>query len=171
MPIVLARVDQRFIHGQILASPALASRRVNGVIVADGDLCRDEVRKGIFDGALTAADPPLSGGAIYVEPKALAALLREKDSSGRRFLVIFGDTGGALAALSAGVAMESLNLGNYCPRSEPSRELFQGFRAGPAEIGELDEISRLVSRVYFGPLDASLMRYRPAPRPGPGGRR
>ncbi|MDR3155190.1 MAG: PTS sugar transporter subunit IIB [Deltaproteobacteria bacterium] len=166
MPIVLARIDQRFIHGQILASAALAKRKVNGVIVADTALSGDGLRQGIFDGALSAADPPL-GGAHYVDPARLAELLRERDSKGKRFLLIFGDVGGVLQALSDGVPIESLNLGNYCTRSEDPVELYQGFRLGPSEIRELDEIAGRVSRIYFGPLDESRKAYTPRPGPRP----
>jgi mannose/fructose/N-acetylgalactosamine-specific phosphotransferase system component IIB len=162
MPIVLARIDQRFIHGQILVSSALARCRVSAVVVCDRKLCGDAVRKRIFDGALTAADPPLAGGAHYAAPEDLAGLLRTLPES--RFLALFGDIAGALAATSSGVRLESLNLGNFCSLADVQTELHQGFRAGPEELDELDELSRRVPRLWFGPLDGPCEPYRPRKR-------
>ncbi|MDR1081208.1 MAG: PTS sugar transporter subunit IIB [Deltaproteobacteria bacterium] len=172
MPVVLARIDQRFIHGQILASGALARRRVTGVIVADRTLCGDEIRKRIFDGALAAADPPVRGGAVYVDPAGIRDLLDADGSVAERYLAIFGDMAGVLAALDAGAAIESLNLGNFCSSADDPSELYQGFTAGRAEIAELDEIASRVGRIYFGPLDDPHLCYRPgAPVPGAPARR
>ncbi|MDR1039721.1 MAG: PTS sugar transporter subunit IIB [Deltaproteobacteria bacterium] len=162
MPVVLARIDQRFIHGTILVSRALAARKVTGVILADGALCRDDTRRRIFDGALAAADPPVAGGTLYVDPAGLPALLREADSPDRRFLVIFGDVAGALAALDAGADLPGLNLGCFCSKSGDRKELFHGFWAGPDETTLLDELAARGVELYFGPLDESHKRYRPA---------
>ncbi|MDR1036192.1 MAG: PTS sugar transporter subunit IIB [Deltaproteobacteria bacterium] len=176
MPVVLARIDQRFIHGQILASGALARRRVTGVIVADRALCGDETRKRIFDGALTAADPPVRRGAVYVDPSRICELLDAREVAAERYLAIFGDMAGVLAALDAGAALDALNLGNFCSSADDRSELYQGFTAGPSEIAELDELARRVRQIYFGPLDDPHMCYRPhapspgrPPCPGPGG--
>ncbi|MDR1314677.1 MAG: PTS sugar transporter subunit IIB [Deltaproteobacteria bacterium] len=174
MPVVLARVDQRFIHGQILASGALARRRVNGVIVADKALCGNETVKRIYDRALTMADPPIKNGALYVDPSGMRVLLDGKDARGKRYLALFGDMAAVLAALDGGASFDSLNLGNFCSSSEDKIELYQGFLAGAAEIRELDEIASRVRRIYFGPLDEPDTCYRPcAPAGGsiPAGRR
>jgi mannose/fructose/N-acetylgalactosamine-specific phosphotransferase system component IIB len=162
MPIVLARVDQRIIHGQIMLSCALAKRKVNGVIVVDASLSGDEALQRIFDGGLAVADPPFEEGAAYVDPADLPELLKRTDSAKRRFLVIFRDISSALEASAAGCPLDSLNLGNFCSDDPEAREIYQGFKAAPGDIEVLDELARRIPRVYFGPLDESLQRY-PAP--------
>ncbi|MDR2612222.1 MAG: PTS sugar transporter subunit IIB [Deltaproteobacteria bacterium] len=162
MPIELVRLDQRFIHGQLIASDALANRGVNAVIMADEALCRDSLRQLSFNVALLAANKPVRHGATFVVPASLPEYLREKDNGGMRFLLLFGDMAGVLQALDGGVAIAALNLGCFVSKSHELVELYHNFKVSPEDRRTLDGLCRRIPLVYFGPPDDLRQTYIPA---------
>ncbi|MDR2350285.1 MAG: PTS sugar transporter subunit IIB [Deltaproteobacteria bacterium] len=164
MPIVLARLDQRLIHGQVLASPALARDGINGVILADDNIS-PELRR-IYDSGMEAADVGFAKGRHYVKPSLLPALLREKDTPDSRFLVLFRDPKSVLVAVTAGLGLESLNLGNYATLSPDPVVLCSCLKLGPSELEDLNLLSRLVPLLYFGSLEYSSETSRAYKPPG-----
>jgi mannose/fructose/N-acetylgalactosamine-specific phosphotransferase system component IIB len=152
MPVVLARIDQRLVHGQVLASEALASFKINGVIIADGPLSEDYESQRIFSSALKAADVEFTKGPYYFKPELLAKLLLEIDEEEGRYLLLFRDARSALQAVKSGISLESLNLGNYNTSSKEFFVLFSSFRVDKHELLELNELSEKIPRLYFGSL-------------------
>jgi mannose/fructose/N-acetylgalactosamine-specific phosphotransferase system component IIB len=135
------------------------------VIVADHELASDSEAQSVYNCALLAFDVPISEGPYYVSPESLSERLSEIDKEDSRFLLLFRDIASASKAVQGGLFLSSLNLGNYSTRSKMPRKLSPGFCLGPAELQELEKLSGMVEKVYFGSLDfmnnkASIFRPR-----------
>ena len=110
MPIVLMRVDDRLIHGQILES-WVPSTRAQEVIIANDSLAGDRIQRMIMQAAI-----PYSINLIIDYVENIAALLTEPQRPDIRRLVIVDDPVDALRLKRAGVVFEVLNLGNLATR-------------------------------------------------------
>jgi PTS system mannose-specific IIB component len=161
MPIVLARIDERLIHGQVMTSPALAGRRVNRIIVADAPLAENAALQKIFTSSTLSGDCDIEEVA-YIRPLGLQAFLEESDSPEKRWLAIFRGLTPALEAVRAGLSITSLNLGNYTSQDPQKRALTRAFSVGPGESKILDELHAAVGRLYFNGLSARRPLYSPA---------
>ena len=106
MSLVLARVDCRLIHGQVLEA-WVPHTRSDFMIVANDELSEDTLQSAI----LAMAVPPTMEMSIMSVPAAAKALAegRWKD---KRIILLVATLKDALTCLEAGVKMESLNLGN-----------------------------------------------------------
>ena len=106
MPIVLVRVDDRLIHGQILES-WVPSTRAQEVVIANDLLAEDQVQRMIMQAAI-----PYSINLIIDYVEKIASLLREPQAPDIRQLVIVDNPVDALRLKRAGVWFQELNLGN-----------------------------------------------------------
>ena len=113
MAVVLARVDNRLVHGQVLEAwvPALG---VDAILVVDPELGDDRLQKMVLEG--------LSRRGLHVKivtPREAVALLAGvlRDT---RVMVLFRGLRQAFVAREAGVPFEVLNLGNLHPCQESS---------------------------------------------------
>lgn len=106
MPIVLIRVDDRLVHGQILEG-WLPSTRAQEVLIANDALAEDELQKMILESAV-----PFSVSLIIDSVEKIAAILMNDSSSHIRRMVIVDKPVDALRLKKAGVDFNSLNLGN-----------------------------------------------------------
>jgi mannose/fructose/N-acetylgalactosamine-specific phosphotransferase system component IIB len=75
MPIVLVRVDDRLIHGQILEG-WLPSTRAQELIVANDSLAQDYLQKMIMQSAI-----PYSINLIIDSVDGIASFLREQENT------------------------------------------------------------------------------------------
>jgi len=107
---VLARVDNRLVHGQVLEAwvPAFG---IGTILVVDQELGRDPLQKMVLEG--------LSRRGLQVKivtpseaVSLLAGALRET-----RVLVLFAGLRQAAEAWDAGMEFDTLNLGNIHPRA------------------------------------------------------
>lgn len=105
MSIVLARVDNRLVHGQILATwvPALD---VDSILVLDDELSRNTLARS----AMELAIPP--DVQFDVSPVAQGTTALAKLSGHHRTIILLRDVADASRALDAGVPLTHLNLGN-----------------------------------------------------------
>ncbi len=106
MPIVLIRVDDRLVHGQIVEG-WLPSTRAQEVLIANDALAEDELQKMILELAI-----PFSVNLIIDSVEKIAAMLMKDSSSDIRRMVIVDKPIDALRLKKAGVDFNSLNLGN-----------------------------------------------------------
>lgn len=111
MAAVLARVDNRLVHGQVLEAwvPAFG---IGAILVVDPELGRDPLQKMVLEG--------LSRRGLHVKiatpaeaVSVLAGALRET-----RVLVLFVGLRQAMEAWDDGVKFDALNLGNIHPRAD-----------------------------------------------------
>ncbi len=106
MPIVLFRVDDRFVHGQILQG-GLPSTRAQELFIANDALAQDDVQKMIMECAI-----PYNVKIVIDTVDEVARLLKTEEVSDIRRMVIVDTPVDALRLIRAGVRFGSLNLGN-----------------------------------------------------------
>ena len=108
MAVVLARVDNRLVHGQILEAwvPRL---KADTIVVIDRDLVADALRKSLLQGLSHA------GLEVRLMDPEQAAFFVAGEGEQRRVILIFSDIRRAVEALEAGVCFDRLNLGNIHP--------------------------------------------------------
>jgi len=135
MGILLARVDNRLVHGQVLAAwvPRLG---VDTILVVDREVEADAFRRSVIE---SLASPSLR---IAVVPPEAAAGLLAGELRDRRVLVLFAGIHQAVEALEAGVSFTQLNLGNIHPAQECRVLTSSVYLTGRDE----EELCRLVSR-------------------------
>jgi mannose/fructose/N-acetylgalactosamine-specific phosphotransferase system component IIB len=110
MSIVLVRVDDRLIHGQVLES-WVPSTRAQEVVIANDSLAGDQVQKMIMQAAI-----PYSINLVIDYVEKVACLLKKPEGPEIRRLVIVDDPVDALRLKRAGVCFHELNLGNLSTR-------------------------------------------------------
>jgi len=106
MGIVMTRIDNRLIHGQVLEAwvPTL---HVNCIVVAN-----DEVGSVAFRKVLMAASVPRSIQVVIGTVSEVAAIYNSHELDRVKSLLLFATTEDALEAFRLGVRFPSLNLGN-----------------------------------------------------------
>jgi PTS system mannose-specific IIB component len=106
MKIVLVRVDNRLIHGQILEA-WLPTTKANCIVVANNQLVAEGLRKRI----MAAAVPRGIRVVIGSVPESVRFLASVEGPS-LRVLVLFASPADALNAHALGLHFSHLNLGN-----------------------------------------------------------
>lgn len=111
MGMVLARVDSRLVHGQVLEGwvPRL---RVDAILIVDRELVSDALQRAVLE---SLGHPGLQ---VQLVAPARAAELLTGALAQRRVLVLFAGVSQAVDAWESGVAFEGLNLGNVHPRPQ-----------------------------------------------------
>lgn len=110
LKVVMARVDSRLLHGQVVTSWVQATRP-NRIWVVSDRVSRDALRKKLIE----QAAPP--GIKVHVIP--FAKLLAVKDDprfGGVRVLLLFETIQDALSCISAGLSLDVLNIGSLAHR-------------------------------------------------------
>jgi len=109
MTVVLARVDNRLVHGQVLEAwvPRLG---IEGIVIVDGELAADPFQAMVFQ-ALNCDRLPVKVCA----PEEAVGLL-EGGWRAKKVLVLFSGLRQAVDGRRRGVRFETLNLGNIHPR-------------------------------------------------------
>ncbi len=106
MSIVLTRIDNRLIHGQILET-WLPHVHANCLVVANDEIASSPLKRMMME-----ASVPSSIQVEIGSVEEIAKLFLSGDLDGRRVLLLFATTADSLAALRAGLKYERLNLGN-----------------------------------------------------------
>ncbi len=106
MSIVLARIDNRLIHGQVLES-WIPTLRANCIIVAN-----DEVAQAVMQKILMQAAVPRGIRVIIETVDAVAQLFKTNELDSSRVLLLFATASDAHRAMESGVPLQKLNLGN-----------------------------------------------------------
>lgn len=106
MPIVLTRIDNRLIHGQILET-WLPYVHANCLVVANDDIAGSHLKRMMME----ASVPSRIKVVIEAIPDVVAMFARGEFES-LRVLLLFASTSDSLGALRRGLNFERLNLGN-----------------------------------------------------------
>lgn len=137
--IVLSRVDNRLVHGQILET-WVPSLKVERIVVADDDSAKSPLARA----AMTLAVP--SDLPVALDPVA-SVDWQELAAASERVLVLFRDVGDLARAAAAGLTPERgrrVNLGNvhYAPGRRPVTPSV--FLAG----AELEQVKALAAQGF-----------------------
>ncbi len=106
MALVLARIDNRLIHGQVLES-WVPFVRADCIVVANDEIAGNQLQKLMMQASVPSR--------IRVEIGTVAeaiALLNSTQLDHRRVLLLFGTTSDAVRAYQGGLIYNRLNLGN-----------------------------------------------------------
>lgn len=106
MGIVLARIDDRFVHGQIL-EVWIPYTMATCIIVASDSAARNEIQKMAME-----ASVPYGFNIQTLEVESAVKRLLSGDFDKWRTALLFGTTEEALRAVELGLKVEELNIGN-----------------------------------------------------------
>ncbi len=135
MPIVLARVDNRLVHGQVLEA-WVPRYRIDTLLVVDAELVDDPLQRAVLE-SLDRTGLEVRVEAPSTAARSLAGPLRE-----HRVMVLFRGLRGATEALDRGVGFTDLNLGNIHP-GEGSRPVSASVYLSASDE---DAVRRLLAR-------------------------
>ncbi len=106
MSIVLARVDNRLVHGQVLET-WVPFTKANSIIVLNDDVYNNQLQRGIIQSCV-----PSYIEVLIKRIEDVPSLLDYIYSSNIRCIILFFNIHDALAAYKSGLAFNKLNLGN-----------------------------------------------------------
>jgi len=106
MSLILTRIDNRLIHGQILEAwvPHL---QVDCIIVANNEIAAQTIQR-----TLMAAAVPKSIRVVIASLAEVAELFSGHELDAARVLLLLANPGDAMAAYRGGIRFSELNLGN-----------------------------------------------------------
>ncbi|PLX86021.1 MAG: hypothetical protein C0617_02460 [Desulfuromonas sp.] len=106
MSIVLARIDNRLIHGQVLEA-WVPHAHANCIVVANNEIAEHPFQKTLMEAAV-----PKGIRVVIVSVDEAVTILNSKDLERSRVLLLFANSGDALKAHRLGMGFSRLNLGN-----------------------------------------------------------
>lgn len=106
MSIILARVDNRLIHGQVLEA-WIPTTKANCIVVANDEIAQAAMRK-----KLMAAAVPRGIQIVIESVEDSARFVLSPDNSMLRVMLLFACPEDALQAYCLGLHFPQLNLGN-----------------------------------------------------------
>ena len=115
MGIVLARIDSRLVHGQVLEA-WVPFVQADCIVVANDGAAHNALQRMVMQAAVPR-DIRLEIGTLA----EIAVLLAAPELARRRILLLFADTADALRACRLGIAYPKLNLGNLHAAEGKSR--------------------------------------------------
>ncbi|MFB6496411.1 PTS system mannose/fructose/N-acetylgalactosamine-transporter subunit IIB [Bacillus haynesii] len=105
MKIVLARIDDRFIHGQVLTR-WVKIHAADRIIVVSDEVAQDEMRKTLI---LSVAPSNVKASAVSISKMAKAFHSpRYEDTTA---MLLFENPGDIVSLIEAGVPIETVNVG------------------------------------------------------------
>lgn len=141
MNIVLCRIDERLVHGQVMTSWT-KQLQIKRIIVVDDDIAKDEFTSLV----LTMAAP--SGVDVIVKTVNQTFEMINNDTSSIKTMLLFKTIKYAKNLFDTGVDIKSLNIGNT--GSAPNRtELTRRVFMSAEEIAIAKELSSRGIDVYL----------------------
>ncbi|ORJ59540.1 PTS system mannose/fructose/N-acetylgalactosamine-transporter subunit IIB [Geothermobacter hydrogeniphilus] len=106
MSVVLARIDNRLIHGQVLEA-WVPHTQADCIVVASDKVAGEPLRRAVMTASVPKNIKLVIGGLTE-----LAELVRQGMFAGRRVLLLFETSADALQGHRLGLPFDRLNLGN-----------------------------------------------------------
>lgn len=140
--IVLARVDDRLIHGEVVSvwAPNLS---VNRIVVADDEVAADKFNSRVLK-ALAPAGVKVN---VYSVDKA-SEKMKEEEAKGERIMILAKTPVTFLRMADNGVSLKEVNLGGMGLRGERT-PFIKNVSASPKEIEAIKAIKAKGIRVYY----------------------
>ncbi len=149
MKRVLFRVDDRLIHGQIIAAwvPYIRATRI---IVADDKLPQNEMLSKI----LRLAAPASLRVEILPVRQAVALIEQQRSGPGLLTIMLFSGLDAVVQALAAGLTLIELNIGNL--RNAPGKlQISDSISLDRKEIEALRQLQRQDIKVTIQPVPSA----------------
>jgi PTS system mannose-specific IIB component len=132
MPLVLARIDCRLIHGQVIET-WVPHMKADTLVVASDDLAENPFLRSVMELAV-----PTGIHVRFCRIAEAAGVLDDADRNGERAILLVSSAGEAMSLRKAGVRFDRLNIGNL------------HYSAGKVEIAP---------SVFFSPEDFDALRW------------
>lgn len=134
MNIVLARIDDRFIHGQVVTR-WVKSFPAERIIVVSDIVAADEMRKSLL---LSVAPPEMKASVVTVE-KMIRAWHSDKYRDVTAIL-LFARPGDVLRLVQGGVKIASVNVGGMI-FEEGRKQITRSVSAAPEDIAAFRQLN------------------------------
>jgi len=141
MKIVLNRVDERLIHGQVMTS-WLGSTGVQRIAIVDDELYSDEFMKQVL---VLAAPSNIKIKVLNIDK---FKELMDKHVDDKEAIVLFKQPKYVLEALKKGIKLNEVIVGNMGPSAEREK-VTKNVYLSPKEREVLNEIDELSCKVYL----------------------
>ena len=143
MTIVLKRVDDRLIHGQIVAG-WVPHTKATRIVIADNEILNKPLQLKI---ARMAAPPKLRVEIASVR-QAVALLTQQRSGPGLKTIMLFANLESARQALEVGLQFSELNLGNI--HNAPGKIQIAGsISLNQQEINCLYDLKQYLSLIHI----------------------
>lgn len=141
MGVVLYRIDDRLIHGQVMTAWSKVYKSTN-IFCVDDETARNEMLCSIMKMAV----PSDYDVHILTTEDAVEAIKAEPES--KRTIVLAKSPGTMLSLAKGGTGMQELNVGNI--GQGPNRKpIMRSTQVSPSELDQLKELQQMGVRVYF----------------------
>lgn len=140
--IVLARVDDRLIHGEVVSvwTPSLS---VNRIMIADDGVAADK-----FNSRVLKALAPAGVKVNVYSVDTAAEKLKGDDVKGERIMVLAKTPITFQKLVNSGLAIKEVNLGGMGLRDE-RKPFIKNVSASPDEIEAIKDMRSKNVRVYY----------------------
>lgn len=135
MDIVLARIDDRFIHGQVVTR-WVKSFPAERIIVVSDQVAADEMRKSLL---ISVAPPEMKASVVPVD-KMIKAWHSEKYKNVTAIL-LFARPGDVLRLVEGGVKIDKVNVGGMI-FEEGRKQITRSVSAAPEDIDAFRQLER-----------------------------
>jgi len=132
MPLVLARIDCRLIHGQVVET-WVPHTKANSLVVANDELASNDLLRSVMELAV-----PMGIHVRFCRIDEARKVLADSDGAGERSILLVSSAGDAVRLLKEGADFNLLNIGNL------------HFAEGKVEISP---------SVFFAPEDFEALRW------------
>jgi PTS system mannose-specific IIB component len=134
MPIILNRVDDRLIHGQVVTN-WIRSNDIQVIVIVDEALAKDELQQSI----LKLATPP--GVKLYtMAPESFAKKYKAGILDQYRVMLVFANVLAPLALVQAGIDLKVVNIGGMRFK-EGRRQIAKAISVSPQEEQAIREMA------------------------------
>ena len=141
--IVLARIDDRLIHGQVMTTWVQYTGG-NEIVIADDKVANDPFLSAVITGAVPKH---LKAEAMTLE-KAADYLKKEKDNEDKNFIVLAKGPEAYESLIEKGVDITEINLGGMGSKQERSK-LYKNISASDSERELFKKIMAQNVHVYI----------------------
>ena len=136
MKIVLARIDDRLIHGQV-ATRWTKESKVNRIIVVNDEVDKDDVRKTMLK---QAAPPGVSAHVVNVAK--MVRVYNNPEYNDDRVMLLFTNPTDALFLVESGLDIKSVNIGGMAYR-EGKKQITSAVSVDEKDIAAFKKLADL----------------------------
>ncbi|WP_057741833.1 PTS system mannose/fructose/N-acetylgalactosamine-transporter subunit IIB [Liquorilactobacillus capillatus] len=136
MKITVARIDDRYIHGQVLTKwiKLLPAERI---IVVSDEVAEDPMRK-----TLVLSVAPSNVRANAVTPEKMGRVFKNPKYAGTTAMLLFGNPAEIVEAIENGVEIKTVNVGGM--RFDPSKkQITESVSVTPEDVKAFEKLSTM----------------------------
>lgn len=141
--VVLARVDDRLIHGEVVSvwGPALG---INQYVIVDDEVAANKITKRV----IKALCPSSAGCGIYSVEKGAEVLQKEQTDKKEKIMVLVKSPITLLRLVELGIPFEKINLGGM-GLHEGRKPFFKTLSCTKEEVGAIRELVNQEIYVFY----------------------